>query len=398
MVDPLPEGTARPPARRWPLWAAVVTLIVGTVFGLQSVNAFGSPITAALAPVQVQCEPGTVSPDGLSFDLHCLLPPPVTVTVTETTVVPTTITQVVPTTVTQTVTQTVTASPSPSPSVSPTTSASPTPSTTPTPTATPGGGCPAYPAMPNAACTGYAHTGVTLHSCALRITAPGTYDSCRFAGTVVIASTGVTISRSLIQGGHVEGSSGADLRSALLQDVTIIGAGNDGSAAIGNNNYTCRRCDISGGLRGFAIGSNVVIEDSYAHNFWVQPSSWKGANSVHQTAASTHGGAHIRITHSTLICGSDSYACSSGVSLYSEDSPGISDVLIEQSYLATDAGFGIMFASLVSGKPYGITNTRVLNCIFGPSEYGPVANFPSSQAGNVWSGNKRENGTTVPAA
>ncbi len=248
--------------------------------------------------------------------------------------------------------------------------------------------------MPNAACTGYAHTGVTLHSCALRITAPGTYDSCRFSGTVVIASSGVRITRSLING-HVEGGSGADLRGAVLEDVTIVGQGNDGSAAIGNNGYTCRRCDISSGLRGFGIGSNVVIEDSYAHDFWVQPASMKGANSVHQTAASTHGGAHIRITHSTLICRSDAYACSSGVSLYSEDSPGIDDVLIEKSYLATDAGYGLMFASLVSGKPYGITNTRVIDCAFGPSEYGPVANFPRSQAGNVWSGNRLASGAAI---
>jgi hypothetical protein len=95
------------------------------------------------------------------------------------------------------------------------------------------------------------------------------------------------------------------------------------------------------------------------------------------------------------VCSSDSYACSAGVSLYSEDSPGITDVLIEYSWLQSDAGFDLMFASLVSGKPYGITNTRVNNCIFGPSEYGPVANFPKNQSGNVWSGNKRDTGQTI---
>ena len=302
-----------------------------------------------------------------------------------------------------TVTETVYVTPSPSQSASPVPSASPSATVSPTPapstpapssTPTASTGCPAYPAMPDASCTGYAHTGVTLRSCALRITAPGTYDGCRFKGTVVIASSGVTITRSLIQG-HVEGSSGANLRGAVLEDVTIIGQGNDGAAAIGNNNYTCRRCDISGGLRGFAIGSNVVIEDSYAHDFWIQSAAQRASNSVHQTAASTHGGAHIRITHSTLYCRSDAYACSSGVSLYSEDSPGIDDVLIEKSYLATDAGYALMFASLVAGKPYGITNTRVVDCIFGPSEYGPVANFPRTQAGNLWTGNRMWTGATV---
>jgi hypothetical protein len=83
------------------------------------------------------------------------------------------------------------------------------------------------------------------------------------------------------------------------------------------------------------------------------------------------------------------------VSLYSEDSPGITDVLIEKSWLQSDAGYDLMFASLVSGKPYGITNTRVIDCIFGPSEYGPVANFPKNQSGNVWTNNKRDTGQTI---
>lgn len=32
---------------------------------------------------------------------------------------------------------------------------------------------------------------------------------------------------------------------------------------------------------------------------------------------------------------------------------------------------------------------------FGPSEYGPVANFPKNQSGNVWSGNKRDTGQVI---
>ena len=341
---------------------------------------------------QIMCEPGVpivLSPD----HTWACTPNPSASTVTQTVQVP------VPSPSSTGATPTGTNSPTPAPTTAAPTKAPttvpPSPSPTTTSSGSPRAGCPAYPAMPDASCTGYAHTGVTLRSCALRITAPGTYDSCRFDGTVVIASSGVRITRSLVQGGHVQGSSGADLRGLVLEDVTIIGAGNDGSAAIGNNNYTCRRCDISGGLRGFAIGSNVVIEDSYAHDFWRQPSSQKGPASVHQTSASTHGGAHVRITHSTLYCRSDAYACSSGVSLYSEDSPGINDVLIEKSYLASDAGYALMFASLVSGKPYGITNTRVIDCIFGPSEYGPVANFPRSQAGNVWSGNRLASGAAI---
>ena len=327
------------PSRRTALVAAIVAAILvpaGVVYAVTNEK-------------QIMCEPGVsivLNPD----HTWACTPNPSASTVTQTVGVPTP---------SSTVTQTTTGSPTAAPSGSvPTTSAPTTAAPTPTKSNSPTGGCPAYPAMPDASCTGYAHTGVTLRSCSLRITAPGTYDSCRFAGTVVIASSGVTIKRSLIQGGHVEGSSGAN-------------------------------------LRGFAIGSNVVIEDSYAHDFWVQSAAQRASNSVHQTAASTHGGAHIRITHSTLWCRSDAYACSSGVSLYSEDSPGIDDVLIERSFIATDAGYGLMFASLVSGKPYGITNTRVVDCVFGPSEYGPVANFPRTQSGNLWTGNRMWTGAAI---
>ncbi|GIH07378.1 hypothetical protein Rhe02_54450 [Rhizocola hellebori] len=216
--------------------------------------------------------------------------------------------------------------------------------------------------------------------------AGGIYDGCSFPGSVVIAAAGITISRSYIDGGHVEGA-GYDLRGVRLVDVEISG-GTDNFAAIGNSNYSCLRCDIHGGLRGLALGSNVVVTDSYVHDQRIVPGA-------HQTAASTHGGAHVRIEHSTLRCNSDRYACSNGVSFYSEDPPGIDDMLITRSHISTDAGYCLGFFSLQPGKPYGITNTRIVDNVLGASEYGPVANWPASQAGNVWSGNTTPGGTPI---
>jgi hypothetical protein len=281
---------------------------------------------------------------------------------------------------------------SPPPSTSPT-SPSQTPTTTRTPTAPPSTTtCPAWPAVPDANCTGYVHTGVTLHDCALRLaTAGATYDSCRFNGTVVIAAANIKVTRSLVLGGHVESNSNADLRNAVFTDVQISGPGNDGSAAIGNNNYTCLRCNVTGGNRGFALGHNVVIQDSYAHDFWVQPST---QNSAHQTAISTHGGNNYQILHSNLRCNSDHYACSSGFSFYAEDED-INDVLIQNCRITTDAGYGMLFGTFIQGKPYGITNTRVLNNVIDSDEYGPVGDWPGDQAGNVWSGNVRANGQVI---
>jgi hypothetical protein len=250
--------------------------------------------------------------------------------------------------------------------------------------------------VPDAGCTGYLHTGVTLHTCALRITAPGVYDSCRFAGTLVIASDGITVRRSLVAGGHIEGATGSDLRSVRLEDVEIAGPGNDQMAAIGNNNYTCLRCDVHGGLRGFALGSDVTIVDSYAHHLYVETAAERAGNLIHQTAASTHGSSNITITHSNLWCKSDAYACSNGVSFYAEDSD-ITNVIIRNCWIHTDAGYSIGFFDRDHGKDHWILSARILDNILGPSEFGngAPANWPSASAGNVWSGNVRPDGSPV---
>ncbi|MDB4953887.1 MAG: hypothetical protein JWO36_1456 [Myxococcales bacterium] len=207
----------------------------------------------------------------------------------------------------------------------------------------------------------------------------------------------MTVTRSVVDGGHVQSGSPSpyDLKGAILEDVQILGPGNDGSAAIGNSNYTCRRCDISGNNRGFALADQVLVVDSYAHDFWIQPASQQGPNSTHQTAASTHGGSTVQVIHSTLRCNSDAYACSSAFSFYSEDAPGISDVLVQNCLISTDAGYGMLFGTLIPGKPYGITNTRVIDNVITSQEFGPVANWPADQAGNTWSGNRSPDGASI---
>lgn len=288
----------------------------------------------------------------------------------------------------------------PTPTASPTSSPTPPPTTppvTPTPSPTtqpPVSACAVWPAVPDAACTGYLHTGVTLHTCPGTISSPGTYDSCRFTSGLTIASTGVTVSRSLVSG-HVEGVLGADLRGVVFRDVEIVGEAGDGSAAIGNNNYTCERCNIHAGNRGFALGSHVRIVDSYAHDFWKQPASQQGPDSAHQSAISTHGGTDIQVLHSTLRCNSDAYACSGGFQFYSEDPPGISNVTVRNNQITTDAGYGMMFGTLIAGKPYGVTNTSIVDNMIDSSEYGPVANWPSNQAGNVFTGNHTLSGALI---
>lgn len=384
--------------KRATISGAVAAILLGASFSL----AVGNTPVAASIPTQLElardalanCQLLAENSTGEQLDraqkcvedqtriIDLLAPTPTPTQTTQPTQQPTTVPPTTPPTTTPSNT------PPPPTTTSPATS-------TPSPTTSPLSACPPLPAFPDAACTGYRHTGVTLRSCPSTITRAGTYDSCRFTGTLVIAADGVTVSRSLVDRGHLEGSpSTFNLRGVKLVDVQIIGAGNDGYAGVGNNNYTCLRCDLSGGLRGFAMGGGVLIQDSYAHDFYVQTRQQQQTNSVHQTAASTHGGSGIQVLHSNLRCTSDHYACSSGISLYAEDS-NISNVKLIGNRIHSDASYGLFFDTKTPGKPYAITNLEVRDNVISCDEYGPVANFPATQAGNIWSNNRGPDGRII---
>ncbi len=92
------------------------------------------------------------------------------------------------------------------------------------------------------------------------------------------------------------------------------------------------------------------------------------------------------IDHSRLRCESDRYGCSNGISFYAEDSD-ITNIIIKNSHISTDAGYCIGFYYLQPGKPYDIKRVEITGNTFGSSEYGTVANWMGDRDGNVWSGN-----------
>lgn len=247
----------------------------------------------------------------------------------------------------------------------------------------PASACPAFPRFPDASCTGWRHTGVTLRDCATTITQPNsTWDRCRFDGGVTILAAHVTITRSLIYG---RVSPNSDLRNLMLTDVEIDG-GNQADpynqAAVGNDNYTCIRCDIHNTGRGVSMGSNVRIEDSYLHD-------WIYVQDAHQTAAGSNGGSRMRLIHNTLIC--NSAGCSAALSFYGDFSS-INDVLVQNNLLNTTGSY-CTYAGSVDGKPFPVgTNIRYIDNRFGKlyhprcGIYGPVAAY-EQRAGNVWRGN-----------
>ena len=299
------------------------------------------------------------------------------------------------------------ASPSASPSARPTPSASPTPKKPVAPLSA----CPPAPSFPDANCTGYAHTGVTLHQCPSNLVSP-TYDSCLFTGNVSVSAANIKITRSKIVGTltYKSGDDGS-LRGVTLTDVEIDSTNYQGGAAIGNNDYTCVRCNVHGGTRGFNVGYHVTIRDSYSHG-------WHSQDGDHITGLGSNGGAHNVIDHNNISCDilndPSGYACSSGMSVYGDDAPGNDDWTITNNLLNSGSSYCMVIAGPPS-KPYPFTNVRVIGNHFGNmgararglpdsqcSEFGPI-NEPDGvhqwNAGttNVWNNNVDSTGRSVGA-
>jgi hypothetical protein len=299
-----------------------------------------------------------------------------------------------------------TASPTGSPTPSPTTPApsptSPSPTQSPTPTPTVTAGCPAWPAIPTPACTGYAHTGVILRDCPARITVPGTYDGCRFTGDVIVSVTGVIVTRSLVLG--TVNSSGGTLYGSTWTDVEIDSSTADpGLAAIGSDDWTCTRCHMHGGTRGANLGDNSTLVDSYVGDMHpvanpADPSGW-----YHSTAAGTHGSQHVRVEHSWLRCDGNDPAnpqCSSAFAVYG-DGAANNDLVVHHNRFDSGSSYCVGLFP----KGYAFTAVIFTDNLFGDlferfwpgqvcSQYGPLSGWPGGST-NTFSGNVDARGNPV---
>jgi Beta-mannanase len=294
-----------------------------------------------------------------------------------------------------------TPTPTPSPSPTPSPQLSPTPTVSPTPGPT-SRTCAPFPAMPDTACTGVP-PNTPLHSCALELRAAGSYDSCLFSGSVQVMAKGVTITRSRVGGRVGDGGTGLlyDSTWALrLVDVEIDGGTTIdpyGQAAIGQDGWSCLRCNVHHTGRGANFGTNVTIEDSYFHDF-------KGVSGAHMSAAGNNGGQHSRVIHNTLDCVSvtGQGACSGALVMYGDFAP-IDDIILQNNLFASPGSYCLYAGSTgtASGKPYPHgTNIRVVDNLWSKKyspvcgQYGPVTAWEWN-AGNAWSNNAYQDGTPI---
>jgi hypothetical protein len=242
--------------------------------------------------------------------------------------------------------------------------------------------------MPDASCTGVP-PGTTLRACSTELTTPGaTYSGCLFSGTVNVKANNITIKNSKVLG-TVSAGYGSQQSGLVLMDVEIDGQRrNPFYSAIGDHNYTCIRCNVHDSGRGAAVGDNVVVRDSWFHDFYY-------ADGAHQSAIGSNGGSNNRIEHNTLSCNSG--GCSGALVFYGDFAP-VKNVVVKNNLLNTTGSY-CTYAGSVSGKAYpSASNIQYLDNRFGKTYnsrcgiYGPVTAW-SGGSGNLWSGNAWSDGS-----
>jgi hypothetical protein len=264
--------------------------------------------------------------------------------------------------------------------------------------------------FPDATNTGWEPTGVTLTTFGSTgtihlSTAGATYDSKRFNGDVVIEEANITITRSEING-FIYCIAANDAENFLIEDSTING-GTDDRPAIGQENYTARRCNIRGNQHNAQAWGPCTIEDSWLHDGYIPHPGSGASDAWHCNAFITNGGTGIVLRHNTLHASATPNDVGGGptadVSLFGDFGP-VDDVLIEDNlFKGTAGGYGLQ-AGYNPVKAYpNSTNIRILNNTFerGTSGvcgvYGPYTAWNGSNTGNVWSGNKYDDDTPITA-
>ena len=306
----------------------------------------------------------------------------------------------------------------PSTTLPPTTtppSSSPTPTTDPpipSPSATTPRtlSCPPFPLFPDASCTGYQHTGVTLQVCHEldgsddgHLERTQVFDGCLFTGNqgfIRIQAANIVIRNSLIQGAvATHWTMNHDYKNLFISDTEITTAVPDNAPVGDGTNYTCLRCHVHHTSTGLGGGSGVSILDSYVHDMTY-------STGAHQAAVGMNNGLNIRIIHNNLDChrwNVPPYAgpgavpgpqgCSAALSLYDE---GPMDGVVVQNNLFNAAGEYCAYSGGPTAK-----NVRFIDNRFGRKYHprcgnsGPLHSWYPNNVGYFWSGNTFTDGEVI---
>ena len=213
---------------------------------------------------------------------------------------------------------------------------------------------------------------------------------------LLVRGSGVEIRNSLTP--RVDATEGGSVR---ISDSTVRG-GDWSDGAVWGDNITAVRVDITGGQHSVHCGDNCTVTDSWLHDQY-NPAG----GSYHNNAFITNGGSNLVLRHNTLHCtailNSTDGGCTADVSLFGDFGP-VRNVTVDNNLLKANSS-SISYCAYGGhspSKPYPVaTGIVYTNNVFERGSngkcgvYGAVTSFQESASGNVWSGNRWDDGAPL---
>ena len=241
--------------------------------------------------------------------------------------------------------------------------------------------CPAYPAMPDASCTGVPAGTTLTPSGSITTTQDGqVIDSKDVNGWINVQHNNVTIKRTRVRNQGQAITMSNSKTNLIIEDCELDGTGTpNGASAVGDSNFTIRRCIVHHYGEGPRSSGNVVVEDNWFHDFvsYIH-------QDAHQDVVQVTGGSNITFRHNVM----DMNVNGANAAIMIGTSSG-SNILIENNWFA---GGGW---TVYGGWP-AYTNVRILNNRFSTKYYpncgfyGPIVYADGhTVTGNVWADGSR---------
>ena len=256
----------------------------------------------------------------------------------------------------------------------------------------PWGGC--FPGPGNAGVP--AGTALTAYSGSLRITTPNTViDAKSITGRLVIATSGVTITRSRISNG-IENAGGSRF---TVTDSLILGATPD-DKALDTDHFTAERNEIKGG------NSGGWCNDCVVRNNWIHNDIRLASNDPHHLSAYRMD-QNGQFLHNTLACESAPTpaggGCSGNLTGYGDFQTVQNNLIANNLFVASTNISFCSYGGNSGGKPYPNGNNVVFrdNMFQRGSNgkcgaYDPIGDFDPNQPGNSALNNLWDDGSRLP--
>jgi hypothetical protein len=260
---------------------------------------------------------------------------------------------------------------------------------------------PTLAGWPNASNTGVP-SGVTLatYTGPMKITQPNTViDAKMINGDLVIATTGVQIKRSQINGSVTnEDSKVPGQTNFVLSDSNVV-ARYENVRGVTGGFFTVLRTEITGGISG-GWCSDCTVQDSYIHGQY----NTQGEG-YHESGFRMDQ--RTRLIHNSIACdaveGPNDGGCSAALTGYGDFQPVVDNLIDNNLFLPSQRAAFCAYGGSSRGKPFSDQTRGVVftNNVFSRgangkcADYGPITDYDPARPGNRWENNRWDDGGLV---